>query len=785
MFTKYLSDNEAHIQEDVLGELSACNISNAIVKFDIHLHNAHKVSKKTKRHTTCNAAKIAMEKANSEFDNYQKSLIGESADTTEEALSKYQNARNRITSSMHNTEHNKWNSLIDNNNPKKLWDSIDWKGNMSKSEIVKPSDDELALHFETLYSSNDPDEAAKIEELSTNTYNQALDDAITQEEMNSAMKEMKKGGYDYGLDILKLIVRVMSPLLLLFFNIMFYVAYPVSLAKSLLSALPKKGNLSLPSNYRGIQMLAALSALYDRIIAIRLLKWSGINNTVNFLQSAFQKGKSTIHQIFTIRIIIEIAKHTDTTIYIGFFDLAKAFDKVSRVLLLKNLIERGIGNCMLQALKRIYLHTTCIIGNASHASDEFRTTSGIRQGAASSVLLFIFFMDGLITFLQTHCIEELILNGMNCLLHADDTVIISTDRELFIRKCNLMLHHFDENKLSLNLSKSSYMIINGKDDDLKCDLVLDSGKIVYSSEYVYLGAVISDTGSIKYDIDRYVNNKRPNVTIKYNNFLRMNFLAPLLIKLKVLDVCVTSSLTYGCETWGTASMNAIEVAYRLGLKRALSIRESTNTEIVYTEADRVPLNIRISKLQLKFWMNIQTYLNENPDHPLKGLIDHGLEINLPYLKYYSNLESTYSTPDICERMLTNDFRIANAEKIRSKSNNDVDSRLGVYLLVNPQLAPPNQRVDILESERVLVSRYRCGSHNLKIESGRLCNPKIAREERLCICNTGVQSLRHCLFDCPLLHELHEEYAYTSIEEAFMLPDIVKLLMRMKNLLKVT
>ena len=112
-------------------------------------------------------------------------------------------------------------------------------------------------------------------------------------------------------------------------------------------------------------MLAALSALHDLIIAIRLRKWSGMNNIVNYLQSAFQKGKSTIHQIFTLRIIIELAKQTNTTIYIGFFDLAKAFDKVSRVLLLKNLIEQGIGNCMLQALKRIYLHTSFIIGNAS------------------------------------------------------------------------------------------------------------------------------------------------------------------------------------------------------------------------------------------------------------------------------------------------------------------------------------------------------------------------------------------------------------------------------------
>ena len=309
---------------------------------------------------------------------------------------------------------------------------------MNKCEAVRPSDDELALHFEKLYTSDDPEEFAKIEELSTNAYVPYLDDPISKEEMDEAANEMNKGGYDYNLDVLRLLLRIMSPLLLLFFNIMFYVAYPVSLARSLLSAIPKKGNLSLPTNFRGIQMLAALSALYDRIIAIRLRKWSGVNNIVNFLQSAFQKGKSTIHQIFTIRLIIEIAKYTDTTVYIAFFDLAKAFDKVSRILLLKNLIERGIGNCMLQALKRIYLNTSCIIGNAFHASDEFRTSSGIRQGAASSVLLFIFFMDGLISFLEIHCIEEPILNVIHCLLHADDTVIISTDRETFVRKCNLM-----------------------------------------------------------------------------------------------------------------------------------------------------------------------------------------------------------------------------------------------------------------------------------------------------------------------------------------------------------
>ena len=114
--------------------------------------------------------------------------------------------------------------------------------------------------------------------------------------MEAAIKEMKKGGFDYNLNILKLLVLIMSPLLLLFFNIMFYISYPVSLARSLLSAIPKKGNLSLPENFRGVQMLSALSALYDRIITIRLRKWCGMNNIVSYAQSAFQKGNSTYHQ---------------------------------------------------------------------------------------------------------------------------------------------------------------------------------------------------------------------------------------------------------------------------------------------------------------------------------------------------------------------------------------------------------------------------------------------------------------------------------------------------------
>ena len=92
----------------------------------------------------------------------------------------------------------------------------------------------------------------------------------------------------------------------------------------------------------------------------------------------------------------------------------------------------------------------------------------------------------------------------------------------------------------MNLSKSAYLIINGKAKDNKDRLLLKNGNLFYKSVVKYLGAKISDSGNVKTDIELYIAEKRPNVTIKYGNFCKENFLAPLHIKLNVLDSCLCS-----------------------------------------------------------------------------------------------------------------------------------------------------------------------------------------------------------------------------------------------------
>ena len=310
----------------------------------------------------------------------------------------------------------------------------------------------------------------------------------------------------------------------------------------------------------------------------------------------------------------------------------------------------GIGNRMLQALKRVYSGTKCVLSLGDETSDPFQTYTGIRQGVPSSVFLFILFIVDLITYLKANCIEEPLIGLMHCLLHTDDTAVISTDRELFIKECNIMIQYMKDNSpsLSLNMSKSSnhHMIINGKPDNYKTDLSFNGGALEYKDKVAYLGVVISDTGVIQHPVDSYIRGKSLNITFKFNNFWRKNFLSPINIKLKVLDVCATASLFYCCETGSNCTYTKLESLYRKGARYALS--NITNKEIVYLGSSRVPLFIQIKKHQLQFWKTLQTSYNDTPGNPLQQIIEKAELVSSKYLtiKIWFNL---HKTPTNCQK----------------------------------------------------------------------------------------------------------------------------------------
>ena len=187
-----------------------------------------------------------------------------------------------------------------------------------------------------------------------------------------------------------------------------------------------------------------------------------------------------------------------------------------------------------------------------------------------------------------------------------------------------------------------------------------------------------------------------------------------------------------------------------------------------------------TKLYSVFSLKLNSYLLLNPNHPLADLIDYGRSIHLNFIAYYDNLVRDFESAKNCQKQLEMLFANECQVKIRREAGIDNDSRLGIYNLINQQLVSPKKRLDILELERIIITRYRIGSHKLLIEKGRLYNPPIPREERLCACQQDIQSLRHILFNCPLLTDLYQLFNFTSVNEAMNRPDIFDFLIKMER-----
>ena len=78
----------------------------------------------------------------------------------------------------------------------------------------------------------------------------------------------------------------------------------------------------------------------------------------------------------------------------------------------------------------------------------------------------------------------------------------------------------------------------------------------------------------------------------------------------------------------------------------------------------------------------------------------------------------------------------------------------VYARINPTLgSPPMYKIiSCHEIDRTILTRYRVGCHKLKIQNGRTVD-FVERANRLCSCETDVQTIQHVLFECPRTENL--------------------------------
>ena len=92
--------------------------------------------------------------------------------------------------------------------------------------------------------------------------------------------------------------------------------------------IPKKGNLKLCDNWRGISLLDVVGKVFARILQERLQKLA--EKVLPESQRGFRKGRGCIYMIFAARQLLEKCREHDDALFVLFIDLKKAYDSMPR-----------------------------------------------------------------------------------------------------------------------------------------------------------------------------------------------------------------------------------------------------------------------------------------------------------------------------------------------------------------------------------------------------------------------------------------------------------------------
>ncbi|KAI5738326.1 hypothetical protein M8J77_005509 [Diaphorina citri] len=394
--------------------------------------------------------------------------------------------------------------------------------------------------------------------------------------------------------------------------------FPVAWGEALILPLLKPGkNKLIPSNYRPISLINCSSKILEKIVNKRLSFYLEKHNLLNQFQSGGRRRRSTIDNLAFLEHIVATGFVKKEATWALFLDIQKAFDCTWRYKIIKNLFDLGINGYILRYLQNFLTNRRISVKCNGYTSSPFPLNNGIVQGSSLSPLLFIVFLNDMLSTIKL---------PIRSFLFIDDLLITIKGKNLDYMENILQSSLVDlENWAKLNgvtfstdPLKSVCINFNRLRQSRNPTLHYAGERLKFYDKTKFLGLIWDSKLKWNHHVD-YVKSRAMNALnmLKMVNNKQWGLCRESL--LKFYSAYVLPIFDYGSMIYGSAKNNVLSKlnpSHHTGIRIVTGAIRSSPVPSLYVESGIPPLSIRRNKLLMNYVLKIAA----SPLNPIHKVI---------------------------------------------------------------------------------------------------------------------------------------------------------------------
>lgn len=361
--------------------------------------------------------------------------------------------------------------------------------------------------------------------------------------------------------------------------------------------LYKSGDKHSFNNYRPVSLLSQFSKVLEKLFAQRLDSFIEKYQLINENQFGFRKNRSTALALLTF--IDDISSATNNNKYtVGVFvDLKKAFDTLQHSILISKLYNYGVRGVALNWLRSYLENRSQYVHYLGNTSERLKIVCGVPQGSILGPKLFNLYINDICD----------VSKRLNSILFADDTNFYCSGEnlkdlvEIMTSEMLRLKIWFDVNKLSLNLTKTKFMIFGNRVKEDEVIMSIDGELIERVTEFRFLGVIVDENLTWKSHIE-YIRKKMvKNIYILGNVRDLLDYKTMRILYFSLFF----SYFSYCIEVWGNTYENTIKPLNLLQKKvirmiHNVKYREHTNKLFIKSKLLKLGDLVKLRTLLIMF-----------------------------------------------------------------------------------------------------------------------------------------------------------------------------------------